>query len=461
MQGNIFSRLLLVLVLSAAASFAQDTCCPTDAVVLPVPMPPGQTAYDYGGMLAAGINSPMLRPTDCPVPLDFLSYEGSINLDQMVDDLARVAGAEDDEELAQLRAQMHNVVTDYVFIGTLTAPGAVSRDGKLYGSFVLNVKMHDNCPSRQANVLKEGQVSWDGSEWGIMTPGVTDVLLHQLGESFMPVDQLIYDYEGRPEQCQIEPEKDQVEPGETISITVSGLKDGKGRTPKPWQPLIVEVDQGDILNGDRYDKGMSAFLCEGGEVDVQYKAPDDCPKEKKIQIKVSNSCESCPERFVHFLPEKELASKEITINCAFQLTANHRVTMSYETYSEQKQTTGGVSFHVKEDNSIEGNQPQALHETSSGTVDECTIQTSAVADVVVTGQLVPNDGNPYLDITLQEIWNVTMVMICPDGSVNQALPPQTVKHEHLIFPLEDGYTLTQPFEGEGGEGFYSWTLDVP
>lgn len=446
-----YSILILLMFLTHNA-VAQETCCWRFAGTLPVPMPPGQED-DYGGMIASAFTSAFMDPSlnDCPLMVDFMSYEGSKELDRMVDAIGKACGAQPDPEVKKLRARMHGFMVDYLFMGTLTAYNAQSIDGNLYGQFTLQMKLLDNCPSR-GDVVKQGQTSWDG--W------ISDDLgeIKALGETFMPLDDLIYDYERTPEDCEIAPEKDPVKLGETITINLQNIVDGKGRTPQPWQRLLVKVEKGEILNG--VDQGeYHVFEAGSGSVEVEYKAPEECPQEKTDTITVENSCINCPETIMNFLPEREIASKEIEINCGGggggeiggEIEYNHHFVIVYDLFYQEQQTMGRVPFYV-EDSTIEGEG--TVTRTITGHHGECSHSGIGPVEVRLSGE-----GESELNITFDEIWYMTLTFVCPDETWTETLPPVTTTFD-LTFPLEDGHKIEQPYIGPGGTGTYSWTLHL-
>jgi len=72
---------------------------------------------------------------------------------------------------------------------------------------------------------------------------------------------------------------------------VTEILDDRGGKPKPWQRLVVEVTDGELLNGTPCsdDGKKSAFLVGSGDLHVQYRAPQRC-EDKKEKITIHNSC---------------------------------------------------------------------------------------------------------------------------------------------------------------------------
>lgn len=464
MRG-VLCVLLCVVVFWTGSVLAQETCCHRSVTVAPIAMPPEQTAYDYGGMMSAGFASPLLDDPfgigDCPLDVGLDSYEGTINFHNMIEAIGKATGVAPDPHMQELRAQLHNMSGEYYFRGSVEVANPTIIEGKVYGVFTLTMQLVENCPGRNL-VLKEEQTTWDGSNYQIAGEGglvgrVAGAALEELGQRFMPLDEIIDEYETTPETCRIEPDKDRVKVGETITVTVSGIKDRQGRTPEPFDVILVKAEKGEIING--VENGwLKRFQVGGGSVTIEYKALDECPEEKTDTITVENSCERCAPRYVNFTPEQELATREIEITCQMALEYMHQVTFSSESYQETNTVTGSVSFDI-EDNQVDAQGSVAI--STSGVAEDCTIEGSGSNQVHITGQLVPREGDlPELQLSLEETWysSYQKIMTCPDRDpVTLPINPQEQSFD-LTMPLENGHTETQPFTGQGGSGTYQWTL---
>jgi len=157
-------------------------------------------------------------------------------------------------------------------------------------------------------------VSWHGrpQDFFINKPtGGTRSLLMELIQYLRPFDDKIENYERIPESCTIEPEKDEVEGGESITIKLANIKDAKNRTPQRWQRLMVKVDIGKIKNG--FNKHpWYVFEVNDGSVEILYEAPEKCDFDTEI-IKVANSCNTTGP-LGSTVPDRELARKEIKVD---------------------------------------------------------------------------------------------------------------------------------------------------
>ncbi len=372
----------------------------------------------------------------------------------MVDGIGKACGAQPDPKAKQLRAKMHGFDVDYLFIGTLTAANTVIIDGDLYGQFTLYVQLIDNCPDRSGTVLKEGQTSWDGSNTQIAGEGgiicsASLPAIEKLGRSFMPLDDIIYDYERTPEHCDIQPEKEPVKIGEKITINLQNIVDGRGRPSQPWQQLLVKVEKGEILNGIENDDYRRFPVGEAGTVAVEYKAPDECPQEKTDTITVENSCNCCDAAIVNFPPDREIAHKEIKINCGAELEVTfHQVCNGFD-FFEDRWITGRIPFFI-EGNIIEMDEPAELQITLSGYSGECSRSRTGSEMATIKGELVPQeDREPELHFTLSitiSEGTQTEVITCPEDSLTfDPVNGTLTLDSQFVFPYKDGYTDEVPF----------------
>ena len=161
---------------------------------------------------------------------------------------------------------------------------------------------------------------------------------------------------------------------------------------------------------------------------------------------------------MNFLPEREIASKEIEINCGGEIEYNHHYVYVDEHVYHENQIMGRVPFYV-EDTTIEGEGTVTWTITGHG--GECSHSGIGSVEVTLSGELVTNGlGESELNITFDEIWYMTLTFVCPDDvTYTQTLPPMTTTFD-LTFPLEDGHKIEQPYIGPGGTGTYSWTLHL-
>jgi len=188
---------------------------------------------------------------------------------------------------------------EYYFAGHLSVTTAAG----LGDEYTLTMELVD---SDNNTVVRKGSASWIG----FPTDGLDSI--SNLAQQFKPLDDIIHDYEGMPESCEIEPEKDPVESGEEMTVEIKKILDHKQRSPQTWQRLFVKAEKGKILNGKA--KGdYKVFEVGSGSITLQYKAPDECKKDKET-ISVENSCNK--EKHDAGTPEREIRRAQFEIVCS-------------------------------------------------------------------------------------------------------------------------------------------------
>jgi hypothetical protein len=236
---------------------------------------------------------------------------------------------------------------DYVLRGTLTADQVTGKDlsGNLEGKFTFRLALVDH--HHKDTVVKEASTSWTG---GIMYGG--DAVEGMAG-TFRPLPPLLKGYERIPETAQIDVPKDQVEAGETETITLSKLFDKDGRQTQWWQRLCVHIEKGKILNAEKVEvddgKNYYIFRADKGTVKISYQAPDDCNKVRE-KLTVFNCCEKRePSSYFGLYPKKEIGRKEFDIVCRrWELT----ITSSSEKRYRYDYTRGGHTIRHTDDEVI-------------------------------------------------------------------------------------------------------------
>lgn len=281
---------ILLFFIFPVDKFAQETCCERAAaagrdVLIQITMPAGQI-NDRSGFMETTFASIFTKQHralhDCPLR----TY---------------IIGAGD---------------ADYIFLGTIKVTNSTgTEDGDLMGQWTLNMQLVD--PHR-GSVIQEHEASW-GFYSHIRSFAESLELMRnsilQLGESFMtpPLDDVLHDYEGMPESCTIEPEKDEVESGEKITITIKEINDSRGRSSQSFQRVLAKVAKGQIKNGTKNYAGDSVFEVKNGRIEIQYQAPDEC-QEATETIMLHNSC-NFNERIELAAPASKIAEQEFEIVC--------------------------------------------------------------------------------------------------------------------------------------------------
>jgi hypothetical protein len=208
---------------------------------------------------------------------------------------------------------------DYVFVGSISADRVTGKSkrecdpehpdhcwgGDLEGTFTFHVKLLDQ---HHGQTLKEGSVSWTGV---LLEVGNR---VEELSASlFLPLDQLIRDYERTPEGARVEVPNDTAQAGDTVSIKISDLRNEEGQPTQDWQRILVKIEKGKILNAKARYKEYYVFEAgKSADVNVQYRAPDACKPDKET-LTVFNTCVMNPKYDPH--KRKELAKKEFNIVC--------------------------------------------------------------------------------------------------------------------------------------------------
>jgi hypothetical protein len=296
----ILGSLLLGVALDA---HAQVNCCLRKVWTAPFTLPPGDAA-NWSTHFATAFDDPfhqVLPHAKCPVIVEF--SEEPIN-------------------------------HDYRFVGEVTTEGLtqIGHDGNLRGTFVARVRLID--PDHGDGVVKEARLSWTGmlkeglphqvSQYEPSTNSLNPSSVNPMGElskQFLDIDALIYDYERKPQRCRVAltgEDKDVVDAGKTVTVTVSNIIDHEGRPPQPWQRIVIHPDKGKLLNCTRRSQNPNdcVFEAGSGRLEFTYQAPDDC-KISTDTLTVYNSCEkrSRSHPLGDTAPEDTIATKTLDITC--------------------------------------------------------------------------------------------------------------------------------------------------
>lgn len=298
------SQLLLLatlLILSGwmnTASSQEPTCCNRWITVLNTPMPKPQER-DESGLIAGAINE-VLADTgwgeesldDCPMNIDIIKLR----------------------QLSKPATWLEQTLeSDYVIQPSLTlksvleiVPGEWEEGyggkpnylpGSVRGDWAIRIALIDY---HHGKTLRKVETSWTGS-----LAGDGQEHFYDLARKLMPVDDVIHKYERMPELCAVQPEKESIEAGQTMSVQLTDIVDSRMAGPQRWQRILVRAEKGALLNG--YKKGdWSIFKADIGTITVEYKAPQVCEDEWE-EIQVWNSC-SITGGLHNTLPEKEIGN---------------------------------------------------------------------------------------------------------------------------------------------------------
>jgi hypothetical protein len=348
---------------------------------------------------------------------------------------------------------------DYIFIPSLSvnASGFDPETGDLLGQFTLHVQLVDQ---HHGGVVQDGSASWSVTMDGIAASRDLIRAVKSLGESFMPIDKILCDYERLPEKVEAEPDKKKVGVGEEITIALTEIVDYDNKTASSWWRVLVEVEKGEITNAEEEIEGYSIFRVKGGAIDVKYKAPEACPGEEKSEtIKVHNTCVMREDP--RCLPEIVIAEIKLEILCDMELEFTYWQVANFEGMHDEQGYTGRVPFSVNYDNkppSLEGEGEIVI--TGSGGAGDCLWTHQGVIDVTLSGYM-ERDGSaePRLYITEELVsqWHTIEGNICGGGQ----LFPITLTPTELEYPLEDEFTIEWDVDMMMVKGKASRILHVP
>jgi len=109
----------------------------------------------------------------------------------------------------------------------------------------------------------------------------------------LPIEQtVLYDFEQKPLQCDVELEEDELCPGDETEVTINNLLDLGGAQSREFNRIVVHALEGKIIGGTplNLDPQYKAFLVKDGTIKFTYKAPTGggVPSDK---LYIYNSCD--------------------------------------------------------------------------------------------------------------------------------------------------------------------------
>jgi len=423
-------------------------------------MPEGQLR-DLNRMLESAFFSGLLQSavhSRCPV-VEFHDIKlKQLNM-EWVNKMLEVGGYLPDPEPVELPDVLSEF--DYIFIPSLSAN---ARDfdpesGDLLGQFTLYVQLVDQHHGK--NVV-DGSASWSFTKdgWG----GAGDMLqaVKSLGESFVPIDGILCNYENLPESAEVDPEKDKVGVGEEINIQLTDISDCSGTQSKPWWRIFVKVDKGEIKDAPEEYGEYSVFKVDNGAIDVKYQAPEMCPGEDKTEtISVYNTCTMREDTIGP--PENEIANGTFELLCDMELEYDYWQVANFESMHDECGYNGRVPFSVNYDNdppTLEGDGEIEI--SGSGGAGNCQWIHQGVISVTISGHMeYDGSGEPTLHIIDETVFKSHTIEGNIEGCGGGQLFPITLPSIDLEFPLEDGHKIEWDFNMLGVTGQSSVTLHVP
>lgn len=206
--------------------------------------------------------------------------------------------------------------------------------------YVFEAKYEENLNQRNAdgslvmnrltiNLFYDGTPREQVASWSV-TSGInsftacTNRMFHNddaVMKKVRPVENLLADFEQRPVTCQIDTgNREALMPGEEIEITIKDFIDEKGRPSKYFNRVIVEVEQGDIIEGGieiPSEQGGKRVVFRLDEVPIKfrYKAPTD-EKIAADRVIVYSTCEILEDEKVPMemtSKDRKIAEKSINL----------------------------------------------------------------------------------------------------------------------------------------------------
>lgn len=200
--------------------------------------------------------------------------------------------------------------TDYSFVGNLTTEGSWDV------LFHLAVQLMDNL---HGAVIKEAETSWYADPPG--SGGNSDEMLHQhiydLAKTFVPLDDLLFAYEGLPQTATVTPAKNPVKAGEQMTIQVN-VGTNAGIALQPWQWVLVRAEKGKILNGvfEREYEGFEyrRFQVGEGTITLNYQAPPEELAPTVDTVAIYNTCNIDNPKLTQYMIENEIGKATFEIS---------------------------------------------------------------------------------------------------------------------------------------------------
>ena len=348
--------LMGVLLALSASEGAAETCCHRELAMRPIAMPEGQEQQEslstfFQGMVIGPLEMPTLDDK-CP-DFDFVSYAAMQDAYRLAREVFAATRRRDGLPPMPPTVAAPEQDLDYVFVGEITADEVTGktprecdpeypedcRGGFLEGTFTFRVKLVDH---HRGQTLKEGSVSWTGHLW-------LDVgnRIEELSKSlFLPLDEIVREYERIPETAAVALPTEAVGAGETVTISLSDLFDHRGQQTQPWQRLLIKVEKGTILNGEQDQQAKEGYHVfragSDGIVRVQYRAPEECVPQQET-LTVYNTCnkgENKADFRAKSYPQTLLATQDFDIVCdQWELEIEYHEQVSYTTREQHGDAT--------------------------------------------------------------------------------------------------------------------------
>jgi hypothetical protein len=240
----------------------------------------------------------------CPLPIEIRSWDGSQEVDSLDENMKAATQKTQANYLSDEEARKG---ADYIWKGKLellsidkiipgewedayidehTKPGAKHYEpGYAIGKWRFTIQLYNPFWDE---VVKEASTSvWEGD--GDLDEPYVNLYSH----NFSNLKEIILEYEKAPKKAEFESEVILVDPERPKRITFK-VTGQKGDKPQKWQRLAVKVDFGTLTNGTPCceigeDAKFYSFMCEEGEITLEYKAPNP-DKATFDHLTVYNGC---------------------------------------------------------------------------------------------------------------------------------------------------------------------------
>jgi hypothetical protein len=195
----------------------------------------------------------------------------------------------------------------YAFQGEMVVDKQTDR-------YTMSVRLMD---LHRGTTVKHGQISWrmPASKDAAFASRIVHEKVKELARTFQPLDDLLHEYEGMPRKAELEPEKDPISAGKTMTIELDNMRaNTRRRKPQPWQRVLVKVEKGKLLNGTPQWDEYWQFPVDNGSIELEYQAPDECKRKQTETITVFNTCTIDPES-VNVQPEEQIGETQFDVFC--------------------------------------------------------------------------------------------------------------------------------------------------
>lgn len=129
----------------------------------------------------------------------------------------------------------------------------------------------------------------------VIWPSFLDKLANKINNG-AEITEIIERFEKRPVTVDVGCDKEDFEPGEVVDVFLTGFKGKYGQTSREFNRIMVQVSEGDIINGATCELGedYKVFKVENDFIKISYKAPGDCGN-LSVKFTIYNSCDILSE----------------------------------------------------------------------------------------------------------------------------------------------------------------------